>query len=128
MAKLPTLTPTRVFEPLGDQLSNAQQIVVGFSGGLDSSVLLHSLSQKVEAHRIMAIHINHGLSENADHWQAHAEDFCQSLGVSPFKLLKKLFPCTSSGIGMPAISSKVGAKSIFKTISSMTVPGCIFSG
>ena len=29
----------------------------------------------------MAIHINHGLSENADHWQVHAEDFCQSLGV-----------------------------------------------
>lgn len=90
MAKLPTLTPTRVFEPLGDQLSNAQQIVVGFSGGLDSSVLLHSLSQKVEAHRILAVHINHGLSENADHWQAHAEGFCQSFGVNFYSETVKL--------------------------------------
>ncbi len=97
MAKLPTLTPTRVFDPLDDQLSNAQQIVVGFSGGLDSSVLLHSLSQKVEAHRIMAIHINHGLSENADHWQAHAEGFCQSLGV---KFLSETVKLVGDGGGL----------------------------
>ncbi|MBU2886139.1 tRNA lysidine(34) synthetase TilS [Gilvimarinus agarilyticus] len=55
--------------------------LVGFSGGLDSTVLLHALQSQVGGQAVMAVHVNHGLSANADTWQAHCQAQCQSLGV-----------------------------------------------
>jgi tRNA(Ile)-lysidine synthase len=54
---------------------------VGFSGGLDSSVLLHILKSTSANLDLVAIHINHQISPNADYWQQHCEDFCRRLGV-----------------------------------------------
>ncbi len=54
---------------------------VGFSGGLDSTVLLHLLLSKNLPVTISAIHINHQISPNADSWQQHCEEFCRLLGV-----------------------------------------------
>ncbi|MFC6635129.1 tRNA lysidine(34) synthetase TilS [Microbulbifer taiwanensis] len=54
---------------------------LGYSGGLDSTVLLHLLcGQGVE---LRAVHVHHGLSANADAWQAHCAAVAESLGV-PF--------------------------------------------
>ena len=56
---------------------------VGLSGGLDSTVLLHYLATHTPLiQKIKAIHIHHGLSVNADHWQGHCQRFCDALGVS----------------------------------------------
>jgi len=38
---------------------------------------------------------------------------------------KKLFPCISEGVWIPAIFKMVGAKSIFTIISCNSVPGLI---
>ncbi|MCZ4059225.1 tRNA lysidine(34) synthetase TilS [Pantoea sp. LMR881] len=49
-------------------------LVVAFSGGLDSTVLLHQLWTWHQQHphsRLRALHVHHGLSPNADHWAAH---------------------------------------------------------
>lgn len=73
-----------------DDLEKAPQILVGFSGGLDSSVLLHSLVMRVQPKNITAIHVNHGLSKNADLWQEQARNFCKDLGVD--------FACVSVGV------------------------------
>ncbi len=54
---------------------------VGFSGGLDSTVLLHLLLSKNLPITISAIHINHQISPNADSWQKHCEEFCQLRGI-----------------------------------------------
>ncbi|WP_198411369.1 tRNA lysidine(34) synthetase TilS [Marinimicrobium alkaliphilum] len=54
---------------------------VALSGGLDSSVLLHALAGRGAAGRIRAVHVHHGLSDNADAWQAHCEQLCAALGV-----------------------------------------------
>lgn len=56
---------------------------VAFSGGLDSLVLLHLLSEIREQmpSGFSAAHINHGLHDNADHWQAQCERICADLGV-----------------------------------------------
>jgi tRNA(Ile)-lysidine synthase len=55
---------------------------VGFSGGLDSTVLLHALLQhQSDLPTIKAIHINHGLSVNASAWEAHCAEFCKSYGA-----------------------------------------------
>lgn len=57
---------------------------VGFSGGLDSSVLLHllaRLAQRETLPAISAIHVHHGLQAVADAWPAHCQAFCQGLGI-----------------------------------------------
>lgn len=56
---------------------------LGFSGGLDSSVLLHALWQLHLPVKLRALHINHSLSPNANQWQEHCAAICKKLGV-PF--------------------------------------------
>lgn len=59
--------------------------LVAFSGGLDSHVLLHALCGLRDDGRftgpIRALHVNHGLSANADHWAQHCRVVCTALGV-----------------------------------------------
>lgn len=58
--------------------------VLAFSGGMDSSVLLHAmkrLSLAVPSQEVVALHINHQLSDYAADWQQHAQAFAKSLGV-----------------------------------------------
>ncbi len=55
-------------------------LLVGYSGGLDSTVLLHALAH---AHpgRVRALHVHHGLHADADDWAARCAAFCASLHV-----------------------------------------------
>lgn len=55
-------------------------VLIGFSGGLDSTVLLHALAVGQPA-RVRAAHINHGLHPDAASWQKHCAQFAQALGV-----------------------------------------------
>jgi len=60
-------------------------IAVAYSGGLDSAALLHlahRYAQQQGTH-LVAFHVHHGISANADHWLAHCRDQCAVLGV-PF--------------------------------------------
>ncbi|MDQ5884087.1 MAG: tRNA(Ile)-lysidine synthase [Pseudomonadota bacterium] len=57
-------------------------IWVGFSGGMDSLTLLYCLSQIPHLkNRLRAIHVHHGLSPNASHWQTFCERTCQDLEI-----------------------------------------------
>lgn len=60
-----------------------QRLVVGFSGGLDSTVLLQALAQEASAFSLpmLAVHVHHGLSPNADAWAQHAEAQCAALNI-----------------------------------------------
>lgn len=60
------------------------RLCVGFSGGLDSTVLLHWLaSLRGElGFELSAVHVHHGLSPNADHWAEQSQLFAQSLNVA----------------------------------------------
>ena len=53
---------------------------VAYSGGLDSTVLLHAM-HKADL-PVHAVHINHHLQEDSDAWQKHCEDVCKHLGIS----------------------------------------------
>ncbi|PJK14371.1 tRNA lysidine(34) synthetase TilS [Lysobacteraceae bacterium NML07-0707] len=57
-----------------------QRLLLGYSGGLDSSVLLHLLAQ-MPALQLRAIHVHHGLQAQADDWVEHCQQQCRRLGV-----------------------------------------------
>jgi tRNA(Ile)-lysidine synthase len=81
MSILNTLKQQLSVEPL----LSAEHIVVAYSGGVDSHVLLHTLhnlSQKAELNfQLSAIHIHHGLSQHADQWQQHCKQTCSQLDI-----------------------------------------------
>lgn len=58
-------------------------ISVGISGGIDSVCLLHILSLLQAKHNLTlsAIHINHGISPNANFWGEFCQKFCDSLSI-----------------------------------------------
>jgi len=56
------------------------KFLCAFSGGLDSTVLLHALSKQPHV-EIRAIHVHHGLHPEADTWAAHCEEFCRHLNI-----------------------------------------------
>lgn len=65
---------------LASQLPADAALVVAFSGGLDSTVLLHQLVRWRQMHpqtRLRALHVHHGLSPNADYWAAHCVAICE---------------------------------------------------
>ena len=58
--------------------------VVAFSGGLDSTVLLHALAALAKQHSLpalRAIHVHHGLQAAADAWPAHCQRLCDQLAI-----------------------------------------------
>lgn len=59
--------------------TQAKQLLVAFSGGLDSSALLVLAAEYARRHQLQlqAVHINHQLSPNADAWAMHCQQFCQ---------------------------------------------------
>lgn len=58
-------------------------VTVAFSGGLDSTVLLHAASSLAPDVRLelSALHVHHGLSPYADHWARSCRLVCEQLGV-----------------------------------------------
>ena len=77
-------------------------LLVAFSGGLDSSVLLHLLSQLQEKFpfKISAMHVHHGLSANADAWAEFCEKTCAALNI-PLQV-QKVKLNQKSGLGVEA--------------------------
>ncbi len=62
----------------------AGDIVVGFSGGLDSSVLVHALAQLPEGRErgLRAVHVDHQLHTDSTLWAQHCAAFAASLNIA----------------------------------------------
>jgi len=78
------------------------RLVLGLSGGLDSSVLLHLLHAAAPRHgfRLAALHVHHALSPNADAWTRHCRRVCRALGV-PLRV-RRVQVAARSGRGLEA--------------------------
>ena len=79
---------------------HGRPVLVGFSGGLDSTVLLHLLasSEATRAAGLRALHVHHGLHAEADDWAAHCERICATLDV-PLAIVRVAVDL-ASGLGI----------------------------
>ena len=78
------------------------KLVVAFSGGLDSCVLLDLLAnlRKTLPFQLSAHHVNHGLSPNANTWANFCAEFCTKF-IIPFTL-STVKVAQNSGLGLEA--------------------------
>lgn len=84
-----------------------QSVVVAFSGGLDSTVLLHAARSLATdaAIELSALHVHHGLSANADAWANSCRDVCHDLGVC--LALRRIEVPSNTGEGIEAAARRV---------------------
>lgn len=97
--------PARVFA-FGQPDSKEEAMAIAYSGGLDSSVLLH-LAQAYAAKkpvRLFAFHVHHGLNVKADDWLNHCRDTCRQLAI-PFDF-RQVTVNAGEGEGIEAVARR----------------------
>ena len=89
-----TLEPGGLLEQFNHRFPQPDHYWVGFSGGLDSTVLLHllaSLRGKLRA-PVSAIHIDHALQPGSAEWAVHCHEACGRLGIELCSLVVDAVP------------------------------------
>lgn len=68
---------------LQQHFPSQKDFLIALSGGVDSVVLLHLFRQIKDTHNLnlRAIHIHHGLSQNADQWTTFCQQLCIALQI-----------------------------------------------
>ena len=106
--------PARLAERVSGFLDSfdlkGSRVAVGLSGGLDSVVLLHLLNGLQERHgfTLLALHVHHGLSANADAWGTFCRRQCRSLGI-PFRASKVKVAKARAGLEAAARAARYEA-------------------
>jgi tRNA(Ile)-lysidine synthase len=95
--------------PLSSSLLDAAAdvpVLVGFSGGLDSTVLLHLLAHAPgrAPGSLRAVHVHHGLQATADDWDAHCRRICAQWNI-PLQVVPVEVP-RDGGEGLEAAARK----------------------
>ncbi|VFP87759.1 tRNA(Ile)-lysidine synthase [Candidatus Erwinia haradaeae] len=92
-------------------------VVLAYSGGLDSSVLLHQLVQLRKQRpdfQLRAVHIHHGLHVSADTWAEHCSQQCAIWGV-PY-VIEKVHVHSRQRMGVEAEARKARYNALYKTM------------
>src|SRR5476649_827422 len=93
-------------------LANRRKVLVAFSGGLDSTVLLDMLARlrqnRMPDLALRAIYIHHGLSAHADQWADHCQRQCAQRQVD-FQTLKVCLDPANGGVEAAARSARYQA-------------------
>ncbi|WP_225721675.1 tRNA lysidine(34) synthetase TilS [Candidatus Vallotiella sp. (ex Adelges kitamiensis)] len=58
-----------------------ESVAIAFSGGLDSTVLLHAAVLVLGARRCVGLHVHHGLNACANAWRSHCIDIASQLDI-----------------------------------------------
>ena len=92
----------------------SKSIFIGYSGGPDSTALVHLLSilNAKQELNLKAIHINHNLSKHSSIWENHCIETCSKLNVN---LITKSIEIKVDGGGLESASRKARYK-VFEKI------------
>lgn len=121
------LTAEKMFlKALGQLPADLSKIVIGLSGGADSTVLAHLISRfsrlLPRGCRLEAVYVHHGLSEHAEEWA----EFCSDLAVK----LHLPFSCEHVHLSLkPGVSVEAEARTCrYKALSGHFVSGtCVLA-
>jgi len=93
-------------------------VLVAFSGGLDSSALLHRLAHDatIRGRGLRAIHVHHGLHDRADAWAEHCAECCRALGIALDVV--KVEVDRTSGLGPEAAARRARRQAFAQTLRS----------
>ena len=94
---------------LESQATKPTRYVIAFSGGMDSSALLHALNAADLGVPIVAIHIDHGLHADSRIWSEHCETFAKSLGAGYRGRQVSVRPDTGKGLEAAAREARYAA-------------------
>lgn len=92
-------------------LKKHRKLLLAYSGGVDSTVLLHALvklKQQQADLAVRAIYIHHGLSQNADNWASHCQQQCQQWEI-PFIIEKVKLDISAGNIEEQARNARYQA-------------------
>ncbi|MDO8861255.1 tRNA lysidine(34) synthetase TilS [Haliea sp. E1-2-M8] len=96
--------------------------LLAFSGGLDSTVLLHLLHDYRQTHPgappLTAVHVNHNLQPAAADWERHCERVCAALGVP---LLLRKVAVDADGRGTEAAARDARYRALADTLEAADV-------
>jgi tRNA(Ile)-lysidine synthase len=85
-AKLHDTLAASFNEVLSASAKSGAPLCIAYSGGMDSTVLLHLATQQ-SRHPVRAVYVDHGLVSESSDWATHCRQICNQLAV-PFTDLK----------------------------------------
>jgi tRNA(Ile)-lysidine synthase len=87
---------SRIDAALAARCPQGSRLLLAYSGGVDSTVLLHALAalRHTRDWRIECVHVHHGLSPHADAWADACAAQCSTLDI-PFALYRVAVPVDS---------------------------------
>jgi tRNA(Ile)-lysidine synthase len=88
-----------------------RRLWIGYSGGLDSLVLLHASARLRERLRLRlsAVHIHHGLQPAADSWASHCAAVCRAMDVPLIVRRLELLPAAGESLEAQAREARYTA-------------------
>ena len=102
------------------QTNPLSELHVAFSGGLDSTVLLHLLvNAPIAKQRVLATYIDHQLQPQSSQWARHCKDVCAQWQVA-FNADQVTLENTSRQ-GVEALARKARYKALYQRVSTQGV-------
>ncbi len=86
----------------------ASRYLIAYSSGADSSALLHALSRLPLQTPLQAIHVQHGLHEDAEHWAEIAQHNCRAWQI-PLQIERVKVTATGQGLEAAARDARYAA-------------------
>jgi len=103
------------------------ELIIAYSGGIDSQVLLHALIQlkqkQLITNTITVCHVNHGLSENAERWQDFAKNECAKYSVNLIVKCVNVQPKTQQSLEALARDARYDALKSLKEEKCLVLTG-----